>query len=428
MAVYRGGLALWVGCGRSQGCRQSIKRQCWSLTQALDLQRNGPSRPISNTSSAPSPFVCVHHGKLSQSNLDSSLSHHNWHVGHPVRTLSLEEEWDGTASMCVLLGPGDCEGQRTIVEVSFYGQNRVGDVPALGSTRVDEFLFPLTTVDGSREDDINVQGKRGTERERGSFRSLFLTESVPAPFVWGSQFYCFHGPFREPLPGPGEKPRLRIGLDLQAPMLYASLPTAHCNYPDKDGIEQRENDRKKEREEKLALMYERLRVELPNFFVKDHDYSMYSVDVEFINGLLNIKTRGRVVYRMTLTFWQLLCRMYLGDVRLEVLKLTKHNEDGTVRARWRVRGQPFLLVPLRLYRRDKTPLYRTYDAFSTFYLGPDGLVHCHRVEKVMQAQPPAVPRVTSLLAGALVALGIQEHRPALNLLPFLLSSLHLGRH
>ena len=45
----------------------------------------------------------------------------------------------------------------------------------------------------------------------------------------------------------------------------------------------------------------------------------------------------------------------------------------------------------------------------------------------MQAQPPVLPGVASLLAGALVALGVEEHRPALNLLPFLLSSLRQGR-
>lgn len=43
--------------------------------------------------------------------------------------------------------------------------------------------------------------------------------------------------------------------------------------------------------------------------------------------------------------------------------------------------------------------------------------------QVMPLQPPVLPTVTSLLAGALVAMGAQEHRPALNLLPLLLSSL-----
>lgn len=32
-------------------------------------------------------------------------------------------------------------------------------------------------------------------------------------------------------------------------------------------------------------------LQLPRFFLKSHDYTMYSNDVEFINGLLNTKTR-----------------------------------------------------------------------------------------------------------------------------------------
>lgn len=34
-----------------------------------------------------------------------------------------------------------------------------------------------------------------------------------------------------------------------------------------------------------------LTLQLPAFFMKSHDYTMYSNDVEFINGLLNTKTR-----------------------------------------------------------------------------------------------------------------------------------------
>ncbi|XP_061687658.1 uncharacterized protein C6orf136 homolog isoform X3 [Syngnathoides biaculeatus] len=163
--------------------------------------------------------------------------------------------------------------------------------------------------------------------------------------------------------------------------------------------------------------------QLPNFFRKNHDYTMYSNDIEFINGLLNTSTRGRVVYQLTLSLWRLMCLLYFADARLEVLKLTKHMEDGTIKARWRLRGLPFLTLMLRFYRKDKSQLYRSYDAFSTFYIGHDGLIHCHKVEKVMPAQPPALPRVTSILASALVALGLEENRPALNLLPLLLLSL-----
>ncbi|KAG7457523.1 hypothetical protein MATL_G00228140 [Megalops atlanticus] len=436
MAVYRGRIAFWVRCGRSHGCRQPIKQHSWSLTETLDSQLSGPSRPISCISWALTSPNYQRHQAVGQSSFESSLSHHARLTGHPIRTLSLEE-WEETVGLCVLLGPGECEGQRTLVEVHLLGQARLGELPVSGSTRPGEFLFPLTTVDGTREDDISIRGgERGGERgrneemgkrERESFRSLFQMEHCPAPFMWGSRYYCFHCPARKPLTGCRDKSSLRTGLDVQAAVLSPWPFLSYCGHTGMEGGEGREKEREREREEKLAVMYERLRMELPLFFVKNHDYTMYSNDIEFINGLLHTKTRGRVLYQLTLSLWKLLCACYFADVRLEVLKLTKHSEDGTVQARWRLKGLPFHLLLLRFYRKDKTHLYRSYDAFSTFYLGPDGLIHCHRVDKVMRATPPVVPRVTSVLAGALVALGLQEHRPALNLLPLLLSSLRTGR-
>uniref|UniRef100_A0A3P8SHN7 Si:ch211-215a10.4 n=1 Tax=Amphiprion percula TaxID=161767 RepID=A0A3P8SHN7_AMPPE len=180
---------------------------------------------------------------------------------------------------------------------------------------------------------------------------------------------------------------------------------------------------RKQRVQKLSWSLSKL----PNFFMTNHDYTMYSNDVEFINGIINVKISGRMLYQLTLSLWRLLCLCYYAEARLDVLKLTKHMEDGTIKARWRIKGLPFYSLLLRFYRKDKSHLYRTYDALSTFYIGKDGLIHCHKVEKVMPAQPPVLPRVTSFLTGALVALGVQEHRPALNLLPLLLSSLRQSR-
>lgn len=68
--------------------------------------------------------------------------------------------------------------------------------------------------------------------------------------------------------------------------------------------------------------------------------------------------RGRVMYRLTLSLWRLLCLCYYAEARLDVLKLTKHMEDGTIKARWRIRGLPFHSLLLRFYRKDKSHLYR----------------------------------------------------------------------
>ncbi|XP_067830095.1 uncharacterized protein C6orf136 homolog isoform X2 [Heptranchias perlo] len=179
-------------------------------------------------------------------------------------------------------------------------------------------------------------------------------------------------------------------------------------------------------EEHLAVVYEKLRNELPNFFLKPHDYGMYSRNVEFISEFPRMKTRGRIIYQAMVTLLRFVAWNYCADIQMEVMKMTQHPEDWTIQVRWRVTGLPLHVLILKFYKKDKTELYRTYDAYSTFYLGPDGLIHRHKVNKMMPAQPPIVT-VKRLLMGALVALGLEEHRPALNLLFAQFTSCKVGQ-
>uniref|UniRef100_A0A2K5KGD8 Alpha-tubulin N-acetyltransferase 1 n=1 Tax=Colobus angolensis palliatus TaxID=336983 RepID=A0A2K5KGD8_COLAP len=167
-------------------------------------------------------------------------------------------------------------------------------------------------------------------------------------------------------------------------------------------------------EEHLSVMYERLRQELPKLFLQSHDYSLYSLDVEFINEILNIHTKGRTWYILSLTLCRFLAWNYFAHLRLEVLQLTRHPENWTLQARWRLVGLPVHLLFLRFYKRDKDELYRTYDAYSTFYLNSSGLICRHRLDKLMPSHSPPTP-VKKLLVGALVALGLSEPEPDLNL-------------
>ncbi|XP_069576730.1 uncharacterized protein C6orf136 homolog [Brachyistius frenatus] len=419
MAVSRGGVAFWAGCVRCHGRRQPVQQQRWSLSQVLDWQRIYKTRPLSSAAWALAPPNSLRY----QSMKPPVLSHPLHQASRPQRQGCSEEDWEGSLSVCVLVRQGESSGLHTLMEIPLY--RKPGQVRAAGTHRSSEFSFPLTTVDGSREDDISVDSFQrdgaAEQKEPGCFRSLFEAEGCPAPFMFGSSFYCFHCP-GSPLAGTTLTPGPQTGLHQRPVQPSVSL----CSHGGRaEGAEPAGDG---EGEHKLALMYERLRTELPGFFMTNHDYTMYSNDVEFINGLINIRTRGRVVYRLTLSMWRLLCLCYYAEARLDVLKLTKHVEDGTIKARWRIKGLPFHSLLLRFYRRDKSHLYRSYDAFSTFYIGHDGLIHCHKVEKVMPVQPPVLPRVTSLLTGVLVALGVQEHRPALNLLPLLLSSLRQSRN
>ncbi|XP_068455180.1 uncharacterized protein C6orf136 homolog [Clinocottus analis] len=423
MAVSRRGVAFWVGCVRSHGRRPATGSRSWSLSQAVDWQWTRQIRPRSSASWALVPPNSLRYQSLKR----SVLSHPFHHASLPQTGGHHEEDWEAV-SVCVLVRQGESDGLHAVLQIPLLAHNKLEELLAPGPHMSAQLSFLWTTVDGCREDDISVgsfnrNGLSPLKREHGCFRSLFEAETCPAPFTNGSHFYCFHCPATEPGDGSRLKPGRHVELKPEKlPLLPCSALCGHA-----EGAQGDHAKRHSEEEEKLALMYERLRIELPSFFMRNHDYTMYSNDVEFINGLINTNTRGRTVYQLSLSLWRLLCLCYYAKAGLEVLKLTKHMEDGTIKARWRIRGLPFYSLLLRFYRKDKSQLYRSYDAFSTFYIGQDGLIHCHKVEKVMPDPPPVLPRVTSLLAGALVALGVQEPRPALNLLPLLLSSLRQSR-
>ncbi|XP_055648550.1 uncharacterized protein C6orf136 homolog isoform X1 [Falco peregrinus] len=167
-------------------------------------------------------------------------------------------------------------------------------------------------------------------------------------------------------------------------------------------------------EEHLAVMHQKLQDELPHFFLKIPDYSLYSPDVEFINHLLHLHTHGRPMYQVAVALCRAVAWAYFASLRLEVLALTRHPEDWSIRARWRLTGLPLHLCLLRFYRRDKRQLLRSYDAFSTFFLNSQGLIRCHRVDKLMPA-PTAVTEAKKLLVAAAVAVALAEPGPALRL-------------
>lgn len=83
---------------------------------------------------------------------------------------------------------------------------------------------------------------------------------------------------------------------------------------------------------------------------------------------------------------------------------------GKICVVWRAFGLTVAYLPLH----DASPLPRTFDAFSTFYLNSSGLICRHHLDKLMPSHSPSTP-VKKLLVGALVALGLSEPEPSLHL-------------
>ncbi|XP_065510939.1 uncharacterized protein C6orf136 homolog [Caloenas nicobarica] len=157
-------------------------------------------------------------------------------------------------------------------------------------------------------------------------------------------------------------------------------------------------------DEHLATMHQKLQHELPNFFLKIPDYGLYAPDVEFIHPALRLHTRGRPMYQVAVALCRAVAWGYFASLRLEVLALTRHREDWSLRARWRLTGLPLHLCLLRFYRRDKGQLLRSYDAFSTFFLNSQGLIRCHRVDEVMPTPRDVAEDKKLLVAAAAAAL------------------------
>uniref|UniRef100_A0A8D0HGZ4 Chromosome 6 open reading frame 136 n=1 Tax=Sphenodon punctatus TaxID=8508 RepID=A0A8D0HGZ4_SPHPU len=221
----------------------------------------------------------------------------------------------------------------------------------------------ITTADGQQEDDIAVQDSEGFDgASLDSLRSLFRSQPCRTPYQTPEAVLGLMDPFQAAASAPSSS-----GSPSPAGSPGSHEPTM---------------------EEHLATMHEKLQHELPNFFLKIPNYGIYSRDVELISEILNLKTRGLVMYQLAMHLYRFVAWNYFAHVRMEVLKVTQHPENWSIQARWRVTGLPFHVLLLRFYKLDKNELYRTYDAHSTFFLDSQGLIHRHRIDKVMPSQPP----------------------------------------
>ena len=76
-------------------------------------------------------------------------------------------------------------------------------------------------------------------------------------------------------------------------------------------------------------------------------------------------------------------------MKFEVLKITQHAEDNTVKVRWSIRGISGLRVMLNFWKYrlwNVKELFESteswYDGFSIFYVGPKGVIVKHVLDKV----------------------------------------------
>lgn len=182
-----------------------------------------------------------------------------------------------------------------------------------------------------------------------------------------------------------------IGIEKQNPLLTLSdfeqhfVRSAHSM-----GTDKTPEPTGRPSEEQLKRVYLSLSNSLPKLFVNVLDYSVYNQNIVFENNIRGITTRGIAKYVQQIALVRILAHLRYSHVKLEILKITQHPEDGTVRVRWRIVGVSglktlFMFWKFVLWKWKKTVDKETewIDGFSVFFVGSDGLIYKHVCDKMM---------------------------------------------
>ncbi|XP_043476733.1 uncharacterized protein LOC122507857 [Leptopilina heterotoma] len=145
--------------------------------------------------------------------------------------------------------------------------------------------------------------------------------------------------------------------------------------------------------EQLEFIYEKLKKDLPQLFVRTFDYRIYHKDFVFENNIRGTRTIGIFPYVRQISLLRTVGHLRFAYVKLDILKITIHPEDDSVKVRWRIAGLPGFKVFLMFWKFNVFKLSESikhqeawYDGFSTFYIGADGLISKHMADKMMPDQ------------------------------------------
>lgn len=155
----------------------------------------------------------------------------------------------------------------------------------------------------------------------------------------------------------------------------------------------------------LTHVFNVLQDTLPNLFSQPLDYSIYSPDLIFENNITGSYTVGLYHYVRKIALLRTIAHFKYAHVKFEILRMTKHREDLSIRIRWRIRGvtglnMMFQFWKFKLWRIKDVAQESWYDGFSTFYLAEDGLIKKHVVDNITpgenrEVQTTALSRTSS---------------------------------
>uniref|UniRef100_A0A1B6JPQ6 Uncharacterized protein n=1 Tax=Homalodisca liturata TaxID=320908 RepID=A0A1B6JPQ6_9HEMI len=154
------------------------------------------------------------------------------------------------------------------------------------------------------------------------------------------------------------------------------------------------NESGKPSADQLNVVHKVLSNTLPKLFVQPLDYSIYHQNLIFENNIRGTRTVGIFHYVRQIALLRMIGHFKFAYVKFDILKITSHPEDGTVKVRWRIRGISGMKVFFNFWKFNilnmKESVEREqeswYDGFSVFFVDGEGKVFKHVVDK-MQPDP-----------------------------------------
>ncbi|XP_001602244.1 uncharacterized protein LOC100114816 [Nasonia vitripennis] len=179
----------------------------------------------------------------------------------------------------------------------------------------------------------------------------------------------------------------------QTKVSFSTVPKSSLSSLEQESLVKSSTDKgeaKKPENKNLEHIYQTLSVDLPGFFTKSLDYTIYHSEIEFVNNIRGTVTRGIYNYVKQMAFLRTIGHIKYAYVKMDVLKITMHTQDNTIRVRWRINGINGIKVLFSFWKFKIWKIREAfkeqecwYDGFSTFYVGDDGRIYKHVADKMM---------------------------------------------
>lgn len=174
---------------------------------------------------------------------------------------------------------------------------------------------------------------------------------------------------------------LKANLNSEQNVRSVDRPTSESKTPTEE----------KPTKEQQQHVYETLKNTLPKLFVQPMDYTIYHQQIIFENNIRGTITQGLLPYVCQIAAVRVVGHLKFAFVKMDVLKITLHVKEKTVKVRWRIRGISGWKVFLYFWKYKIWNMKGVmeefqetwYDGFSIYFIGEDGKVIKHIVDKVM---------------------------------------------